>query len=147
MSEVVMMYIVYHKPSSVIGMDPNLHIHEKSCIFIISGIFPDCNMYTCPHSLFLFLPLPPGQMMMSAGPRGPVTQNPGMPQVSSVMEDEILMDLIWGFRLLFLLLKTEEVQKMGSEFWLLSLFTGFCPEDENQSFDLNSCIFYAFTFA
>ncbi|KAK3520098.1 hypothetical protein QTP70_013284 [Hemibagrus guttatus] len=35
-----------------------------------------------------------GQMMMSAGPRGPVAQNPGMPQVSSVMEDEILMDLI-----------------------------------------------------
>ncbi|XP_060758239.1 mediator of RNA polymerase II transcription subunit 25 isoform X2 [Neoarius graeffei] len=36
----------------------------------------------------------PGQMMMSAGPRGAVAQNPGMPQVSSVMEDEILMDLI-----------------------------------------------------
>ncbi|KAM9457109.1 mediator of RNA polymerase II transcription subunit 25 isoform 2-T2 [Clarias gariepinus] len=35
-----------------------------------------------------------GQMMMSAGPRGAVAQNPGMPQVSSVMEDEILMDLI-----------------------------------------------------
>ncbi|XP_053474533.1 mediator of RNA polymerase II transcription subunit 25 isoform X1 [Ictalurus furcatus] len=36
----------------------------------------------------------PGQMMMGAGPRGSVAQNPGMPQVSSVMEDEILMDLI-----------------------------------------------------
>lgn len=35
-----------------------------------------------------------GQMMMGAGPRGAVPQNPGMPQVSSVMEDEILMDLI-----------------------------------------------------
>ncbi|XP_047656923.1 mediator of RNA polymerase II transcription subunit 25 isoform X2 [Tachysurus fulvidraco] len=35
-----------------------------------------------------------GQMMMGAGPRGAVSQNPGMPQVSSVMEDEILMDLI-----------------------------------------------------
>lgn len=32
--------------------------------------------------------------MMGAGPRGSVAQNPGMPQVSSVMEDEILMDLI-----------------------------------------------------
>ncbi|KAL7850146.1 hypothetical protein SRHO_G00194950 [Serrasalmus rhombeus] len=35
-----------------------------------------------------------GQMLMQAGPRGSVAQNPGMPQVSSVMEDEILMDLI-----------------------------------------------------
>ncbi|XP_069565103.1 mediator of RNA polymerase II transcription subunit 25 isoform X4 [Brachyistius frenatus] len=34
-----------------------------------------------------------GQMMMSGGQRGAVPQ-PGMPQVSSVMEDEILMDLI-----------------------------------------------------
>ncbi|XP_046872503.1 mediator of RNA polymerase II transcription subunit 25 isoform X2 [Hypomesus transpacificus] len=34
-----------------------------------------------------------GQMLMGAGPRGSV-QGPGMPQVSSVMEDEILMDLI-----------------------------------------------------
>uniref|UniRef100_A0A8C5G6M7 Mediator of RNA polymerase II transcription subunit 25 n=1 Tax=Gouania willdenowi TaxID=441366 RepID=A0A8C5G6M7_GOUWI len=34
-----------------------------------------------------------GQMMMSTGQRGAVPQ-PGMPQVSSVMEDEILMDLI-----------------------------------------------------
>uniref|UniRef100_A0A3B1KIU9 Mediator of RNA polymerase II transcription subunit 25 n=1 Tax=Astyanax mexicanus TaxID=7994 RepID=A0A3B1KIU9_ASTMX len=36
----------------------------------------------------------PGQMLMAGGPRGSVAQNPGMPQVSSVMEDEILMDLI-----------------------------------------------------
>ncbi|XP_076852706.1 mediator of RNA polymerase II transcription subunit 25 isoform X2 [Brachyhypopomus gauderio] len=35
-----------------------------------------------------------GQMLMATGPRGSVAQNPGMPQVSSVMEDEILMDLI-----------------------------------------------------
>lgn len=35
-----------------------------------------------------------GQMLMAGGPRGSVAQNPGMPQVSSVMEDEILMDLI-----------------------------------------------------
>ncbi|CDQ89718.1 unnamed protein product [Oncorhynchus mykiss] len=35
-----------------------------------------------------------GQMMMAAGQRGPGAQPPGMPQVSSVMEDEILMDLI-----------------------------------------------------
>ncbi|XP_066498171.1 mediator of RNA polymerase II transcription subunit 25 isoform X3 [Hoplias malabaricus] len=35
-----------------------------------------------------------GPMLMQAGPRGSVAQNPGMPQVSSVMEDEILMDLI-----------------------------------------------------
>ncbi|XP_077591507.1 mediator of RNA polymerase II transcription subunit 25 isoform X1 [Stigmatopora nigra] len=35
----------------------------------------------------------PGQMMMSGAQRGAVPQ-PGMPQVSSVMEDEILMDLI-----------------------------------------------------
>ncbi|XP_051572607.1 mediator of RNA polymerase II transcription subunit 25 isoform X2 [Myxocyprinus asiaticus] len=35
-----------------------------------------------------------GQLMIPTGPRGPVTQNPGMPSVSSVMEDEILMDLI-----------------------------------------------------
>ncbi|XP_056144008.1 mediator of RNA polymerase II transcription subunit 25 isoform X1 [Lampris incognitus] len=34
-----------------------------------------------------------GQMLMAAGQRGAVAQ-PGMPQVSSVMEDEILMDLI-----------------------------------------------------
>lgn len=34
-----------------------------------------------------------GQMLMSAAQRGAVPQ-PGMPQVSSVMEDEILMDLI-----------------------------------------------------
>ncbi|XP_062336456.1 mediator of RNA polymerase II transcription subunit 25 isoform X1 [Osmerus eperlanus] len=34
-----------------------------------------------------------GQMLMGAGPRGSA-QGPGMPQVSSVMEDEILMDLI-----------------------------------------------------
>uniref|UniRef100_A0A7N9B1P8 Mediator of RNA polymerase II transcription subunit 25 n=1 Tax=Mastacembelus armatus TaxID=205130 RepID=A0A7N9B1P8_9TELE len=34
-----------------------------------------------------------GQMLMSGGQRGAVPQ-PGMPQVSSVMEDEILMDLI-----------------------------------------------------
>lgn len=34
-----------------------------------------------------------GQMLMSGGQRGTVPQ-PGMPQVSSVMEDEILMDLI-----------------------------------------------------
>lgn len=44
--------------------------------------------------LFLSFSLCLGQMMMSAGPRGAVAQNPGMPQVSSVMEDEILMDLI-----------------------------------------------------
>ncbi|MBN3316233.1 MED25 polymerase, partial [Atractosteus spatula] len=36
----------------------------------------------------------PGQMLMAAGSRGPVPQAAGMPQVSSVMEDEILMDLI-----------------------------------------------------
>ncbi|XP_035389423.1 mediator of RNA polymerase II transcription subunit 25 isoform X1 [Electrophorus electricus] len=36
----------------------------------------------------------PGQMLMATGSRGSVAQNPGMPQVSSVMEDEILMDLI-----------------------------------------------------
>ncbi|KAM6957383.1 mediator of RNA polymerase II transcription subunit 25 [Aplochiton taeniatus] len=35
-----------------------------------------------------------GQMLMAAGQRGNVAQAPGMPQVSSVMEDEILMDLI-----------------------------------------------------
>ncbi|XP_009297717.1 mediator of RNA polymerase II transcription subunit 25 isoform X5 [Danio rerio] len=35
-----------------------------------------------------------GPLMVPTGPRGPVTQNPGMPSVSSVMEDEILMDLI-----------------------------------------------------
>ncbi|XP_057673459.1 mediator of RNA polymerase II transcription subunit 25 isoform X1 [Corythoichthys intestinalis] len=35
----------------------------------------------------------PGQMLMSGAQRGAVPQ-PGMPQVSSVMEDEILMDLI-----------------------------------------------------
>ncbi|XP_077415353.1 mediator of RNA polymerase II transcription subunit 25 isoform X2 [Vanacampus margaritifer] len=35
----------------------------------------------------------PGQMLMSGAQRGVVSQ-PGMPQVSSVMEDEILMDLI-----------------------------------------------------
>ncbi|XP_056609649.1 mediator of RNA polymerase II transcription subunit 25 isoform X2 [Triplophysa dalaica] len=35
-----------------------------------------------------------GPMMMSNGPRGPVSQNSGMPLVSGVMEDEILMDLI-----------------------------------------------------
>ncbi|XP_069047887.1 mediator of RNA polymerase II transcription subunit 25 isoform X3 [Lepisosteus oculatus] len=35
-----------------------------------------------------------GQMLMAAGSRGPVPQAAGMPQVSSVMEDEILMDLI-----------------------------------------------------
>ncbi|XP_012991351.1 mediator of RNA polymerase II transcription subunit 25 isoform X4 [Esox lucius] len=35
-----------------------------------------------------------GQMLMAAGQRGPGAQPPGMPQVSSVMEDEILMDLI-----------------------------------------------------
>lgn len=34
-----------------------------------------------------------GQMMMAGGQRGPVTQ-PGMPQVSNVMEDDNLMDLI-----------------------------------------------------
>ncbi|CAL8266204.1 unnamed protein product, partial [Gadus morhua 'NCC'] len=34
-----------------------------------------------------------GQMMMAGGQRGPVAQ-PGMPQVSSVMEDDNLMDLI-----------------------------------------------------
>uniref|UniRef100_A0A4W4EEH1 Mediator of RNA polymerase II transcription subunit 25 n=1 Tax=Electrophorus electricus TaxID=8005 RepID=A0A4W4EEH1_ELEEL len=36
----------------------------------------------------------PGRMLMATGSRGSVAQNPGMPQVSSVMEDEILMDLI-----------------------------------------------------
>uniref|UniRef100_A0AAR2L7E4 Mediator of RNA polymerase II transcription subunit 25 n=1 Tax=Pygocentrus nattereri TaxID=42514 RepID=A0AAR2L7E4_PYGNA len=35
-----------------------------------------------------------GTPLRNAGPRGSVAQNPGMPQVSSVMEDEILMDLI-----------------------------------------------------
>ncbi|XP_061702724.1 mediator of RNA polymerase II transcription subunit 25 isoform X1 [Syngnathoides biaculeatus] len=35
----------------------------------------------------------PGQMLMSGAQRGAVPQ-PGMPQVTSVMEDEILMDLI-----------------------------------------------------
>ncbi|KAK2916289.1 hypothetical protein Q8A67_000663 [Cirrhinus molitorella] len=35
-----------------------------------------------------------GPLMLPTGPRGPVAQNPGMPPVSSVMEDEILMDLI-----------------------------------------------------
>jgi len=35
-----------------------------------------------------------GQMLMAAGPRGPVNQGPGIPPVSSSMEDEILMDLI-----------------------------------------------------
>lgn len=35
-----------------------------------------------------------GPLMIPTGPRGPVAQNPGMPSVSSVMEDEILMDLI-----------------------------------------------------
>ncbi|XP_051988771.1 mediator of RNA polymerase II transcription subunit 25-like isoform X2 [Xyrauchen texanus] len=35
-----------------------------------------------------------GPLMIHTGPRGPVTQNPGMPPVSSVMEDEILMNLI-----------------------------------------------------
>ncbi|XP_056309573.1 mediator of RNA polymerase II transcription subunit 25 isoform X3 [Danio aesculapii] len=35
-----------------------------------------------------------GPLMVPTGPRGPVSQNPGMPSVSSVMEDEILMDLI-----------------------------------------------------
>uniref|UniRef100_A0A8C1VJD1 Mediator of RNA polymerase II transcription subunit 25 n=2 Tax=Cyprinus carpio TaxID=7962 RepID=A0A8C1VJD1_CYPCA len=35
-----------------------------------------------------------GPLMIPTGPRGPVAQNPGMPPVSSVMEDEILMDLI-----------------------------------------------------
>lgn len=35
-----------------------------------------------------------GQLMIPTGPRGPVSQNPGMPPVSSIMEDEILMDLI-----------------------------------------------------
>ncbi|KAJ8402511.1 hypothetical protein AAFF_G00365940 [Aldrovandia affinis] len=36
----------------------------------------------------------PGQMLMVGAQRGSVAQGPGMPQVSSVMEDEILMDLI-----------------------------------------------------
>lgn len=36
----------------------------------------------------------PGQMLMSGGQRGPGAPGQGMPQVSSVMEDEILMDLI-----------------------------------------------------
>ncbi|KAG7459821.1 hypothetical protein MATL_G00214730 [Megalops atlanticus] len=36
----------------------------------------------------------PGQMLMAGAQRGSVAQAPGMPQVSSVMEDEILMDLI-----------------------------------------------------
>ncbi|XP_061081190.1 mediator of RNA polymerase II transcription subunit 25 isoform X3 [Conger conger] len=35
-----------------------------------------------------------GQMLMVGPQRGSVAQGPGMPQVSSVMEDEILMDLI-----------------------------------------------------
>ncbi|XP_051995513.1 mediator of RNA polymerase II transcription subunit 25 isoform X2 [Xyrauchen texanus] len=35
-----------------------------------------------------------GPLMIPTGPRGPVSQNPGMPSVSNVMEDEILMDLI-----------------------------------------------------
>ncbi|KAI1884702.1 hypothetical protein AGOR_G00229140 [Albula goreensis] len=35
-----------------------------------------------------------GQMLMVGAQRGSVAQGPGMPQVSSVMEDEILMDLI-----------------------------------------------------
>ncbi|KAL2101352.1 hypothetical protein ACEWY4_003113 [Coilia grayii] len=35
-----------------------------------------------------------GQMLMATGPRGPVPQGPGIPPVSSSMEDEILMDLI-----------------------------------------------------
>ncbi|XP_058627793.1 mediator of RNA polymerase II transcription subunit 25 isoform X4 [Onychostoma macrolepis] len=35
-----------------------------------------------------------GPLMIPTGPRGPVAQNPGMPPVSSIMEDEILMDLI-----------------------------------------------------
>ncbi|TRY87786.1 hypothetical protein DNTS_015694 [Danionella cerebrum] len=35
-----------------------------------------------------------GPLMVPTGPRGPVTQNSGMPPVSSIMEDEILMDLI-----------------------------------------------------
>uniref|UniRef100_A0AAQ5X974 Mediator of RNA polymerase II transcription subunit 25 n=1 Tax=Amphiprion ocellaris TaxID=80972 RepID=A0AAQ5X974_AMPOC len=57
---------------------------------------------SCLLSLFsvisspLSTPLPhlcSGPMLMSGGQRGAVPQ-PGMPQVSSVMEDEILMDLI-----------------------------------------------------
>ncbi|KAL4658293.1 mediator of RNA polymerase II transcription subunit 25 [Arapaima gigas] len=36
----------------------------------------------------------PGQMLMPPGQRGSVAPGPSMPQVSSVMEDEILMDLI-----------------------------------------------------
>uniref|UniRef100_A0A3B3Q9S9 Mediator of RNA polymerase II transcription subunit 25 n=1 Tax=Paramormyrops kingsleyae TaxID=1676925 RepID=A0A3B3Q9S9_9TELE len=36
----------------------------------------------------------PGQMLMAPGQRSSVGPTPGMPQVSSVMEDEILMDLI-----------------------------------------------------
>ncbi|XP_076121807.1 mediator of RNA polymerase II transcription subunit 25 isoform X1 [Alosa pseudoharengus] len=36
----------------------------------------------------------PGQMLMTAGPRGPVSQGPGIPPVSGVMDEEILMDLI-----------------------------------------------------
>ncbi|XP_016088123.1 mediator of RNA polymerase II transcription subunit 25-like [Sinocyclocheilus grahami] len=35
-----------------------------------------------------------GPLMIPTGPRGTVAQNPGMPPVSSIMEDEILMDLI-----------------------------------------------------
>lgn len=35
-----------------------------------------------------------GPLMIPTGPRGPGAQNPGMPSVSSIMEDEILMDLI-----------------------------------------------------
>uniref|UniRef100_A0A3Q3A4P9 Mediator complex subunit 25 n=1 Tax=Kryptolebias marmoratus TaxID=37003 RepID=A0A3Q3A4P9_KRYMA len=34
-----------------------------------------------------------GQMLMSGGQRGPVPQ-PGMPQVSGVMDDEMLLDLM-----------------------------------------------------
>lgn len=41
----------------------------------------------------LCLPPPAGQILMSGGQRGAVPQA-GMPPVSSVMEDEILMDLI-----------------------------------------------------
>uniref|UniRef100_A0AAY4DIY2 Mediator of RNA polymerase II transcription subunit 25 n=1 Tax=Denticeps clupeoides TaxID=299321 RepID=A0AAY4DIY2_9TELE len=36
----------------------------------------------------------PGQMLMAAGPRGSVAQPSGIPPVSGVTEDEILMDLI-----------------------------------------------------
>lgn len=45
-----------------------------------------------PETVLSFLPIP-GQMMMSGAQRGAVPQ-PGMPQVSSMMEDEVLMDLI-----------------------------------------------------